>query len=148
MKLADKKALEEAAMKGPWDEFENFAQWRESRTAIQKVQVAVAKLEPGNNSRMLRYVQSFCLWNVAELAQPFFTADNLCRYCSDRGVNRIVRVLKAQGWRREAGDFTVFPTAADFRQFQDALPHLHRRLRGEGVACYNVYFFWLEYHCM
>jgi hypothetical protein len=56
MKAADRKAAEEAAMKGPWNDFETFAEWRNSRTAIQKVQVAVANLEPGNNSRQLRYV--------------------------------------------------------------------------------------------
>jgi hypothetical protein len=141
MKAADKKAAEEAAMRGPWDEFENFAQWRESRTAIQKVQVAVANLEPGNNSRLLRYVTILSLIERCENS----TATANCRTCvplvRDRGVIRIMKVLKGQGWRREAGDFTVFPTAADFRQFQDALPHLHRRLQGQGVPRYNVKFF-------
>jgi hypothetical protein len=54
MSKAEKKAAEEAAMKGPWSEFQSFAEWRNSRTAIQKVQVAVANLHPGNNSRQLR----------------------------------------------------------------------------------------------
>jgi hypothetical protein len=56
----------------------------------------------------------------------------------ERGVGRIVRVLKSQGWRRGAGDFTVFPTAADFPQFEQCLPHLKRRLQGEGARCEYV----------
>jgi hypothetical protein len=54
MTKEQKKAAEEAALQGPWNEFENFAEWRNSRTAIEKVQVAVANLHPGNNSRQLR----------------------------------------------------------------------------------------------
>jgi hypothetical protein len=54
MKSADKKAAEEAALQGPWSEFESFAEWKHSRTAMEKVQLVVANFEPGNNSRQLR----------------------------------------------------------------------------------------------
>jgi hypothetical protein len=56
MKSADKKAAEEAALAGPWSEFLNFAEWRNARTAMSKVQLSVANFQPGNNSRQLRYV--------------------------------------------------------------------------------------------
>jgi hypothetical protein len=59
---------------------------------------------------------------------------NFCYALSDGGVQRIAGVLKAQGWRREAGDFTVFPTASSFEQFKECLPHLQRRFEGEGSA--------------
>jgi hypothetical protein len=65
---------------------------------------------------------------------------------SDRGVTRIVGVLQSQGWRREAGDLTVFPTAADFPQFETHLPHLQRRLQGEGVLFDDVHLLSLAQH--
>jgi hypothetical protein len=49
-----------------------------------------------------------------------------------------VGVLKAQGWRREAGQLTVFPAATHASKFEEYLPELLKRLEGGGRACFPV----------
>jgi hypothetical protein len=86
--------------------------------------------------------------DIAQYRLPYFATSHVFFCFRERGVGRIARVLKSQGWRREAGDFTVFPTAADFPQFEDCLPHLKSRVQGEGVGCEHVHLLFLKQHCL
>jgi hypothetical protein len=88
----------------------------------------------------------FCEKDIAQYRLSYRATYDVLFCFSERGVTRIVGVLQSQGWRREAGDLTVFPTAADFATFETNLPHLQRRLEGAGVLYDDVHLLFLEQH--
>jgi hypothetical protein len=43
--------------------------------------------------------------------------------CSQTGVDKLALLIKQGVWSEEAGALTVWPAAADWKQFEECLPH-------------------------
>jgi hypothetical protein len=45
--------------------------------------------------------------------------------CSQTGVEKLGSLIRQGGWSEQAGSLTVWPAAADRKQFEECLPHFN-----------------------
>ena len=109
---------------GSWCDFPDWNSWKQSKIAIENIQLPVANFTEGVNSRQLRYVNAVVLQCNSHNRTPYFFL--LHAYISKMnrasGVEVLRESIRQMGWDTTMSKFIVVPTTPDYQRFLDCLP--------------------------
>ena len=105
--------------KGSWCDYPDWQSWKNSKIELEAVQLPLACLKQGNNSRQLRYV-SFTSTGLNQINDIHVFRG--CFNYRNSGINTIKESIQQSGWDNALSKFIVFPDAKCYKKFKQCLP--------------------------